>query len=338
MRYLLNKAIGLAAVLCILAAGVLTSSCNFLPTEEEELAPPLMQPAKIEYKTEPVVLGTLVQQIRMTGTFTAESTKALSFENLGGRLKAMNVRLGEAVKAGDLLVELDSGSIEYQIKMQEIEIEKGNLTISQLKASKADKYSMKRAQLDLEQQEMQLAELQRQMDATRILSPIDGEIIYITSTSIGEYINSYEIVCKVADTSSLVLVTRSEKSGELPIGAKVSVEYLKQEYTGEIVANPSTLFNDPDENLRKSAIIRLDSGVPAKASLGTDARLVYVQERRENVIVLPRTQINLMSGRRYVNVLEDGIRVEKDVEVGLTTDTEAEIIKGLAVGDLVIIN
>lgn len=338
MRYLLNKAIGLAAVLCILAAGVLTSSCNFLPTEEEELAPPLMQPAKIEYKTEPVVLGTLVQQIRMTGTFTAESTKALSFENLGGRLKAMNVRLGEAVKAGDLLVELDSGSIEYQIKMQEIEIEKGNLTISQLKASKADKYSMKRAQLDLEQQEMQLAELQRQMDATRILSPIDGEIIYITSTSIGEYINAYEIVCKVADTSSLVLVTRSDKSGELPIGAKVSVEYLKQEYTGEIVANPSTLFNDPDENLRKSAIIRLDSGVPAKASLGTDARLVYVQERRENVIVLPRTQINLMSGRRYVNVLEDGIRVEKDVEVGLTTDTEAEIIKGLAVGDLVIIN
>ena len=338
MRYLLNKAISLAAVLCILAAGVLTSSCNFLPTEEEELAPPLMQPAKIEYKTEPVVLGTLVQQIRMTGNFVAESTKALSFENLGGRLKAMNVRLGEAVKAGDLLVELDSGSIEYQIKMQEIEIEKGNLTISQLKASKADKYSMKRAQLDLEQQEMQLAELQRQMDATRILSPIDGEIIYITSTSIGEYINAYEIVCKVADTSSLVLVTRSDKSGELPIGAKVSVEYLKQEYTGEIVANPSTLFNDPDENLRKSAIIRLDSGVPAKASLGTDARLVYVQERRENVIVLPRTQINLMSGRRYVNVLEDGIRVEKDVEVGLTTDTEAEIIKGLAVGDLVIIN
>ena len=338
MRYLLKKAIGLAAVLCILAASVLTSSCNFLPMEEEELAPPLMQPAKIEYKTEPVVLGTLVQQIRMTGTFTAESTKALSFENLGGRLKAMHVRLGEKVKAGDLLVELDSGSIEYQIKMQEIEIEKGKLTISQLKANKADKYSIKRAQLDLEQQEMQLTELQRQMDATRILSSIDGEIIYVTSTSIGEYINSYEIVCKVADTSSLVLVTRAEKSGELPIGAKVSVEYQKQEYTGEIVANPSTLFNDPDENLRKSAIIRLDSGVPAKASLGTDARLVYVQERRENIIVLPRTQINLMSGRRYVNVLEDGIRVEKDVEVGLTTDTEAEIIKGLAVGDQVIIN
>ena len=45
-----------------------------------------------------------------------------------------------------------------------------------------------------------------------------------------------------------------------------------------------------------------------------------------------------MSGRRYVNVLEDGVRVEKDVEIGLQTDTEAEIINGLEEGDLVITN
>ena len=45
-----------------------------------------------------------------------------------------------------------------------------------------------------------------------------------------------------------------------------------------------------------------------------------------------------MSGRRYVNVLEDGVRVEKDVEIGLMTDTEAEIIKGIDEGDLVIVN
>ena len=338
MRQLLKKAISLTAVLCILAAGVLLGGCNFLPTEEEELAPPLMQPAKIEYKTEAVALGTLIQQVRMTGSFYAENTKALTFENQGGRLKAMHVRLGDSVKAGDLLVELDSGNIEYDIRMQEIEVEKTEISISQLKANRADKYSIRRANLELEQQEMRLAELQRQLEATRLVSPIDGEITYNISTSVGEWVNAYQIVCKVADTSTLVLITRSDKAGDLPIGAIVSVEFQKQELAGEVVANPSTLFNDPDENLRKSAIVKLTDGIPAKAALGSDARIVYVQERREDVIVLPRTQINLMSGRRYVNVLEDGVRVEKDVEVGLTTDTEAEIIKGLAVGDLVIVN
>ena len=338
MRQLMKKAISLAAILCILAAGVLLGGCNFFPTEEEELAPPLMQPAKIEYKTEPVALGTLIQQVRMTGSFYAENTKALTFESQGGRLKEMHVRLGDSVKAGDLLVELDSGNIEYDIRMQEIEVEKTEISISQLKANRADKYSIRRANLELEQQQMRLAELVRQLEATRIVSPIDGEITYNISTSVGEWVNAYQIVCKVADTSTLVLITRSDKAGDLPIGAIVSVEFQKQELIGEVVANPSTLFNDPDENLRKCAIIKLTDGIPEKAALGSDARIVYVQERREDVIVLPRTQINLMSGRRYVNVLEDGVRVEKDVEVGLTTDTEAEIIKGLAVGDLVIVN
>ena len=338
MRQLMKKAISLTAVLCILAASALLGGCNFLPTEEEELAPPLMQPAKIEYKTEAVALGTLIQQVRMTGSFYAENTKALTFENQGGRLKAMHVRLGDSVKAGDLLVELDSGNIEYDIRMQEIEVEKTEISISQLKANRADKYSIRRANLELEQQQMRLAELQRQLEATRLVSPIDGEITYNISTSVGEWVNAYQIVCKVADTSTLVLITRSDKAGDLPIGAIVSVEFQKQELAGEVVANPSTLFNDPDENLRKCAIVKLTDGIPAKAQLGSDARIVYVQERREDVIVLPRTQINLMSGRRYVNVLEDGVRVEKDFEVGLTTDTEAEIIKGLAVGDLVIVN
>jgi hypothetical protein len=46
---------------------------QFLPVEEEELAPPLMQPAKIEYKTEPAQRGTLIQQLRLSGSFSPKS-------------------------------------------------------------------------------------------------------------------------------------------------------------------------------------------------------------------------------------------------------------------------
>jgi hypothetical protein len=78
--------------------------------------------------------------------------------------------------------------------------------------------------------------------------------------------------------------------------------------------------------------------MPDDIKLGSSVRITYVEEERNDVLVLPRNRINLMSGRRYVNVLEDGVRVEKDVEVGLMTDTEAEIINGLEEGDLVITN
>lgn len=338
MKSFLRKAVNLTVVLVILTTSLLVGGCSFLPVEEEELAPPLMQPAKIEYKTEPVKLGTLIQQIRLSGTFYPEVTKSLSFEKQGGRLMAVHARMGQVVKAGDLIAELDSGSLANSIAIQEIEVQKSQLTVDQLRAAKADSYTQKRAKLDLQQQQLRLADMQLQLEATRIISPIDGEITYMISTSIGEYVNSYQIVTKVADTSSLVLITTADKASDLPVGAIVTVEFQKEELTGEVVANPSTLFNDPNENLQKAAIVRITGEMPAKATLGSDARIIYVQEKRENVIVLPRTQINLMSGRRYVNVLEDGVRVEKDVEIGLMTDTEAEIVKGLEEGDLVIVN
>jgi membrane fusion protein, macrolide-specific efflux system len=116
------------------------------------------------------------------------------------------------------------------------------------------------------------------------------------------------------------------------------VEYRNIKLVGEVVANPTTMYNDPNEAVRRTALIRIPKGLPADTRIGDDARIIYEQEKRENVLVLERNLINLMSGRRYVNVLQDGVRVEKDVEVGLQTDTEAEIVKGLAEGELVITN
>ncbi len=339
MRHLRVKRFTLAAVLIAALSAGLMSGCTLLPQEEEELAPPLMQPATIEYRTSPVERGTLIQQSRMTGTFAPEVQEALSFERQGGRLKEVHVRMGAFVEEGQLIMELDSGPLETQIRLQEIELEKVELNLEQLKENRADRYSIRRAELDLEQQEIRLASMNEELEATRITAPFDGEVTYLPSISIGDYINAHQIVARVADLSKLILVTTSDQAGDLPIGADVMVEISNEEYTGEVVANPSTLFNDPDERLQRAAIIRVpDELMPDDIGLGTSARITYISEMREDVLVLPRNRLNLMSGRRYVNVLEDGIRVEKDVEVGLMTDTEAEIVTGLEEGDLIITN
>jgi membrane fusion protein, macrolide-specific efflux system len=64
----------------------------------------------------------------------------------------------------------------------------------------------------------------------------------------------------------------------------------------------------------------------------------YIKQKRENVLIVSRSYINTMSGRYYVNVLEDGVRVERDIEIGLMTATEVEIVDGIDEDDLIIIN
>ncbi len=46
--------------------------------------------------------------------------------------------------------------------------------------------------------------------------------------------------------------------------------------------------------------------------------------------------IHNLGSRNFVQVLENGIRKECDVELGIKTDTEVEIVKGLNVGDKII--
>jgi len=176
-----------------------------------------------------------------------------------------------------------------------------------------------------------------QLAATRIFSPIAGHVVFITSTPVGESVAAYQRIALIADVHELMLQTSSGRASELPIGARVMVTYKTQDLTGEVVANPSTLSADPDETMCASALIRIDGALPAEVELGEDARIRYTLEKRENVVVVSRSWIDSMSGRYFVNVLEDGVRVEKDVELGLVTDTEAEIVKGLTAGEQVII-
>jgi multidrug efflux pump subunit AcrA (membrane-fusion protein) len=332
-RRRLFLAVGFALGLSTLCLG----GCSFLPTEDEILQPPLMKPQTIEYRTEEVVRGDLFQELNLSGAFSSTSQKSLSFEAQGGRLKTIRVTAGQEVATGELIAELDSQSLASQVRIQEIEVEKSRLTLSQLKSTGSDSFSIRRAELDLEQQRIRLADMDSQLAATRIFSPIDGRVVYVISTPVGESVAAYQRIALIADVHGLILQTTSSRAAELPIGAKVTVTYKSQDLIGEVVANPTTLSADPDETMRGSAIIRIEGDLPAEVELGDDARISYTLEKRENVIVVSRSWINSMSGRYFVNVLEDGVRVEKDVELGLVTDTEAEIVKGLTAGEQVII-
>ena len=55
-------------------------------------------------------------------------------------------------------------------------------------------------------------------------------------------------------------------------------------------------------------------------------------------MITARNVVRNYMGRRYVQVLEDGLKKERDVQVGLETSTDVEIIKGLEEGEEVVVN
>jgi len=117
---------------------------------------------------------------------------------------------------------------------------------------------------------------------------------------------------------------------------KVTVNYDNAPYEGEVVMTPVDLPIDAKESM-KNTILVAATGLPEGIRIGSDAQIVAVLDQRSDTIVLPKYALNKNFGRTYVNVLKNNLREERDVEIGIQSDTEVEILKGLEIGEQVII-
>jgi len=322
----------LTAFLCIFLSG-----CYLFPKEEEVLAPPLIEPPEITYDVMEVTRGTIEKKITGSGIFVSIEQGNMFFKARGGRIKAIHVKIGDKVKKGDLLAELDTGGLEYEIEQQKLQLRKAQIRYNQVKESGGDKYSLQIAACDVELARLQLKNLERQLEEAKLKSTMDGTVVYVDNRlGQGDYIDAYSTLVKIADPTKLQLQYSGSNVSDFQVGMKVEVKIRDKVYEGEVVMTPSTVPVDADENLKN--VVRVEvANLSEDISMGDTAQITLTLDKRENVIVIPRNLVRNYMGRKYVLVLENGLKQERDVEVGLETPTEVEIVKGLEEGEQLIV-
>ncbi len=99
--------------------------------------------------------GSLTATVSTTGSLAPTNQAKLSFKT-GGKLKEVNVRVGDAVKAGAVLARLDTQDLEYTLAQNLINLENARLRYEQLKAGPTSnditiaKVNLDKAKLNLE--------------------------------------------------------------------------------------------------------------------------------------------------------------------------------------------
>ncbi len=319
---------------------VALSGCYFFPKEEEVLAPPIKVPDEISYETIDVKRGTIENTIRCSGSFVSVSQKDLFFEDRGGRLKEVYAVLGQNVKKGDVLAEIDTENIVNDINLQELAVKRSQLLYDDSKAryeiDGGSKTELEMAKLDYESNLLKLENLKTELQRARLVSPIDGQVVYVTNTKLGEYVNAYQTLVRVADPTQLQLRYSQDKVNSFSLGMKATVKIDNEDYEAEVTMTPAEAPEDADEQTKKSVFLKVDN-IPEGVKIGKNATISLTLEKQEDVIIVPKQVINNFANRKFVNVLKDNIREERDIEVGIQNDTEAEVIKGLEEGELIII-
>ena len=330
----------ISLILLITLITTVLSGCYFFPKEEEVLAPPIKEPDKVTYETIEVTKDTIEKTIRCTGAFVSVSQKDLFYKDRGGRLKEIYVTYGDKVKKGELIAELETDTILNDIQLQEIALKRSQIVYNnaktRLEIEGGNKTELEMAQLDLEASQIRLSSLKKELERTKLVSPIDGEVVYLTDIKLGEYINAHYTVVRVADPTQLQLRYSEDKVSDFRLGMKATVKIEDKDYIGEVVMTPSDMPIDADEVTKKSIQLKVDN-LPEDISIGSTASINLTLEKHEDVIVLPKQVVNNFVGRKFVNVLKNNIREERDIELGIQSDTEVEVVKGLDVGEFIII-
>jgi len=324
------------AVLLLLAACCALGACSwFLPKEEKVPAPPIIAVPPVTYDTIPVARGTVELTVTVPGTFVYADQAQLSFAPRGGWLRRVAVQIGDKVKAGDLIAELDTAGLSNAIAQQKLLVRKAEIAAERTRLLGGDKLQQEMAQIDTELAGLQLDDLQTQLTQSRLVTPMAGVIVYLFATHGGVSVDAYRTFVQVADTSKLRLLYKGDRAVEFRTGMQVSVTIGDRKLPGTVVITPATAPADAPDDIRNAVLVTV-ADLPASVGSGSLATMTLVKARRDKVLTVPRDAVTSYQGRDFVQVIEDGIKKDRSVELGLQTDTLVEVVKGLKEGDQVV--
>lgn len=318
----------------------------FISVDQHDLSFPRNGRLKEIYATtgDEVKTGDLLAELNTQGLDEEIRQQEIAMEKLRVSVEKMEVNRSAAMETDRLALERLERELEAMKtnptafsarELLDAEDALKSETIRQQTAASDHRASLAQARLDLESAQISLDSLYGEFKDARLISPIDGEINYTATLSEGEDVEAYKNIVRVANPYILQLQYSDDKTGEFVLGAKVDVTIDGAAFAGEVVMVPSSAPNDADEKTKKSVRFAVEN-LPSDCAIGGSGKIKMLKDRRDDIIVLDRNVIHSLGTRDYVLVLEDGLRKERDVEIGLETVTQAEIVSGLEVGELVI--
>ncbi|MEK4511826.1 efflux RND transporter periplasmic adaptor subunit [Paenibacillus sp. FSL K6-2524] len=354
MENLLNKKWGLTRALGLLSLTIVlltASGCSLLPNEQQEEDLPVITPPTVSKKPEyEVRLGPIEKSVTAVGKLMSQREEALYFTDDGLHIKNVLVKAGDKVKAGAVLIELDVEALEKDLRKAQLDFRQQEISMKETlrKKEEMDDIEFEKASIVFEEQRQALVDLEKKIADGSLKAPFAGTIVSLSAEK-GGVVKSYESLGIISDTSSLVVAASFAKEDleKLSVGMKATVDInAAGVFEGKVKVMPSNTGSTDNGNggnnqpkkdtIDQYLIVQLDKW-PADMERGRQLGVKIITERKENAVLIPISALRSIGSRTYVQVIEeDGSKREVDVEVGMQTPTDMEILKGLTPGQKVV--
>ena len=306
---------------------------------------------KPEIETAKVKKGEITKTISASGEVVAQTEAILKFQ-ASGMLAWVGVREGDQVKKWQAIASLDKRELEKTFQKyandylsERWDFEQTQEDYEETKEMRlvtdAIQRTLDQAQYDLNKAVLDYEIKDLAVKYATIYSPIEGIVTQIDSPVAGVNITPATAEFTIADPNSVIFEANVDEVdiGQVKVGQKssilldaypdeeIEVEVKKIDFTATATSGGGTAFK---------VEFRLPENIEEKFKLGMNGDIDIILEKKEDILVVPAASVFSRKDRRYVWVAANGKLERREVKIGLESDTQIEVIDGLAEGEIIV--
>jgi RND family efflux transporter MFP subunit len=196
-------------------------------------------------------------------------------------------------------------------------------------------YDVQVLQKAFEKSQLDLQQLQANYDDARIIAPYDGKITKVNGKS-GDNVNAFNPVVSISSPAQL-LVQAQVQEGDIPklaVGEKALLTldaFPGQILNGTVRDLPSSIVTQQGVVADKNTKITVDWTRPG-AEIGMLTRVQIIVQKKDDVLMIPTSAIRTVGKRRFVEYYEGNVKRSRNIEIGISTDVDTEVVSGLDEG------
>ena len=327
-------------ILIFLAIAVL-SIISKLPKREKDTS--VSEPAPVN-----VTVMDVVSEDEFADTFdlpaVVEPNRIVTISaEVDGRIENIPVAEGYKVKAGDLLVQLNTDLLQPQYEMAVAQFKRNEIEyqrmVNLIENDATAQSDLDNATTNLAVSKAQVAEIGAKLERSRILSPTNG-VLNETLVEEGEYIQPGTPVAEIVDNDTVKVVAEIPERdiSYFKTGEDVSV-YVDYQGKEKALIGTITFISELADELTRSTRIEITLSNRKKIiRSGQIVRVGLTRQILNDVILIPLSSVIPMEDGYVVYVVNSTQAKRREVELGTIKADQVQVISGLEPGDKLIIS
>jgi len=291
----------------------------------------------IDVSTVTVTPGNFTNYVDLQGRIDAQDN-VMAYSQSPGVITSLNVKAGDHVSKGEVLVQLDNSVLNQQIAQAQTQVNLNKTLYDRQKNLWDQKIGTEvqylQAQTTLLSSEKQVSQLRQQADMYRITAPISGTIDQM-DLKLGQVIQPGTNGIRIVNTDNLKVKADVPESYATDINQGDQVKVVIPDANDSLNLKVTFAAKVIDPGSRSFGIeIKLPPSKTLRPNMTATIRVADYSKK--NSLSVPLKAIQHSDTSTFVFVNQNGLAKKRIVKIGNTYGGKSEITAGLSAGDQVV--